>query len=341
MKTCWRSVLGLIVVLGCEPAEKNQEKEHVDASLAQDHASMVWVEGGEFMMGAHPGDQDALPREQPRHLVKVDGFHMDRHEVTNAQFAEFVESTGYVTVAERPVDTPQGSFDPGSMTFFSPEAIFSLRDPGQWWRWTESASWKCPEGPGSTFQEVLNHPVVHIAFEDAVAYATWRGARLPTEAEWEFAATSRGEQVRFPWGSEAPDRGEVKCNVWEGPFPVSNTKLDGHVKTAPVMSYPANSLGVYDLGGNVWELCSDWYDPSTYARRSDELVLNPRGPEASFDPMENHVSKRVMRGGSFLCHPGYCSSYRVTARMPVADDTGASHVGFRCVRDSMSLVPQN
>ena len=219
MKTCWRSVLGLIVVLGCEPAEKNQEKEHVDASLAQDHASMVWVEGGEFMMGAHPGDQDALPREQPRHKVKVDGFFMDRHEVTNAQYAEFVESTGYVTVAERPVDTPQGSFDPGSMTFFSPEAIFSLRDPGQWWKWTESASWKCPEGPGSTCQEVLNHPVVHIAFEDAVAYATWRGARLPTEAEWEFAATARGEQVRFPWGNEAPGQGEVKCNIWEGPFP--------------------------------------------------------------------------------------------------------------------------
>ena len=160
-------------------------------------------------MGAHQGDSDALPREQPRHLVRVDGFHMDRHEVTNAQFAEFVESTGYVTVAERPVDTPQGSYDPGSMTFFSPEAIFSLRDPGQWWRWTESASWKCPEGPGSTCQEVLDHPVVHIAFEDAVAYATWRGARLPTEAEWEFAATARGEQVRFPWGNEAPEQGEV------------------------------------------------------------------------------------------------------------------------------------
>ena len=155
-------------------------------------------------MGAHQGDSEALPREQPRHLVRVDGFYMDRHEVTNAQFAEFVESTGYVTVAERPVDTPQGSHDPGSMTFFSPEAIFSLRDPGQWWRWTESASWKCPEGPGSTYQEVLGHPVVHIAFEDAVAYSTWRGARLPTEAEWEFAATARGEQVRFPWGNEAP-----------------------------------------------------------------------------------------------------------------------------------------
>ena len=341
MKTSWRSILGLVVVLGCHPAAKNHENKLASPQPAAGHASMVWVEGGAFQMGAHQGDSDALPREQPRHLVRVDGFHMDRHEVTNAQFAEFVESTGYVTVAERPIDTPQGSYDPGSMTFFSPEAIFSLRDPGQWWRWTESASWKCPEGPGSTCQEVLGHPVVHIAFEDAVAYATWRGARLPTEAEWEFAATARGEQVRFPWGNEAPGQGEVKCNIWEGQFPVSNAKLDGHVKTAPVMSYPANSLGIHDLGGNVWELCSDRYDPYTYASRSGQVVLNPRGPGVSFDPMEDHVPKRVMRGGSFLCHPGYCSSYRVTARMPVAEDTGASHVGFRCVRDSVPLAPQN
>ena len=339
MNTSWRSILGLVVVLGCQPAAKNHEKKLAFPQPAAGHASMVWVEGGAFQMGAQHGDSDALPREQPRHLVRVDGFHMDRHEVTNAQFAEFVESTGYVTVAERPVDTPQGSHDPGSMTFFSPEAIFSLRDPGQWWKWTESASWKCPEGPGSTCQEVLGHPVVHIALEDAVAYATWRGARLPTEAEWEFAATARGEQVRFPWGNEAPGQGEVKCNIWEGQFPVSNAKLDGHVKTAPVMSYPANSLGIHDLGGNVWELCSDRYDPYTYASRSGQVVLNPRGPGVSFDPMEDHVPKRVMRGGSFLCHPGYCSSYRVTARMPVAEDTGTSHVGFRCVRDSTFHKP--
>lgn len=333
--------MGLVVLLGCQPAADNQAREQGETSPAQEHASMVWVEGGEFLMGAQQGDPDALPREQPRHPVKVDGFFMDRHEVTNVQYAEFVRSTGYVTVAERPVDTPQGSYDPGSMTFFSPEAIFSLRDPGQWWRWTESASWKCPEGPGSSYEDVLDHPVVHLAFEDAVAYAAWRGARLPTEAEWEYAATSRGEQVKFPWGNEAPELGDVKCNVWEGQFPVSNTKLDGHTKTAPVMSYPPNGLGLHDLGGNVWELCSDWYDPNTYARRPDGLVTNPSGPSASFDPMEVHVPKRVMRGGSFLCHPGYCASYRVTARMPVAEDTGTSHVGFRCVRDTASSTIQN
>ena len=341
MKLLWAGALGLVFFWGCQPPAENQAQEHPKASPVKGHASMVWVEGGEFLMGADEGDRNALPREQPRHHVRVDGFHMDRHEVTNAQYAEFVASSGYVTVAERPVDTPEGIYNPGSMTFSSPEAIFSLRDPGQWWNWTESASWKSPQGPGSTYEDVLDHPVIHIAFEDAVAYAAWRGARLPTEAEWEYAATSRGEQVTFPWGNEMPELGDVKCNIWEGQFPVSNTELDGHVMTAPVMSYQANDLGLHDLGGNVWELCSDWYDPNTYLLGQGHTVENPIGPKASFDPIEAHVPKKVMRGGSFLCHPGYCSSYRVTARMPVAEDTGTSHVGFRCVRDSTLHTSRN
>ena len=177
---------------------------------------------------------------------------------------------------------------------------------------------------------------MHVAYEDAVTYAAWRNCRLPTEAEWEYAARSKGRDVRYPWGNESPLVGDVKCNIWDGVFPTVNHAMDGHVGVAPVMTYPPNEMGIWDLGGNVWELCEDWYAPDTYHRSNATERRDPKGVPESFDPMEPMVPKKVMRGGSFLCNEGYCSSYRVTARMPVAFDTGTSHIGFRCVRDSSS-----
>ena len=313
--------------LSDDPSQRNQVRP------LPNHATMVWVEGGSFGMGAFNEDLEALPREKPRHRVQVSGFYMDAHEVTNAQFAEFIQATGYVTVAERVVETNQGIFDPGSMVFEAPEDVFDLRDHGQWWRWRKSANWKCPEGVGSTWENRKNHPVVHVAYEDASAYANWRNCRLPTEAEWEYAATSRGAEIRFPWGDEPPGEGKAKCNIWEGVFPTFNHAKDGYIGTAPVTTYEPNELGLWEMGGNVWELCEDWYTPTTYVSGGcmHEWV-NPRGPAKSFDPLEPAVPKKVMRGGSFLCNEGYCSSYRVTARMPVAYDTGTNHIGFRCVR---------
>ncbi len=300
------------------------------------HANMVWIEGGEFVMGADAEDHEALPREKPRHLVELSGFFMDVHEVTNEQFAEFVQSTGYVTVAEREIETEQGVLEPGSMVFEKPKEIFGLRDHGQWWRWETGANWRHPEGPQSSLKDRRDHPVVHVAYEDAVTYAAWRNCRLPTEAEWEYAARSKGRDVRYPWGNESPLVGDVKCNIWDGVFPTVNHAMDGHVGVAPVMTYPPNEMGIWDLGGNVWELCEDWYAPDTYQRSDKTERRDPKGVPESFDPMEPMVPKKVMRGGSFLCNEGYCSSYRVTARMPVAFDTGTSHIGFRCVRDSSS-----
>ena len=326
-------IFAFLVLMGCGDISVNHRALDEAALPQVNHANMIWVAGGSFQMGASKNDMEALPREKPRHLVEVSGFFMDAHEVTNAQFAEFVEASGYVTVAERSVETPEGVFDPGSMVFESPQDVFGLRDHGQWWRWIESASWRHPEGPGSTWKNRTEHPVVHVAYEDAVAYATWRKCRLPTEAEWEYAATSGGREFRYPWGNVSPSIGKSKCNIWDGVFPTLNLATDGHVGTSPVMTYPPSLLGFWDLGGNVWELCEDWYAPGTYALAGNGGALsNPIGPSESFDPLEPDVPKKVMRGGSYLCNEGYCSSYRVTARMPVAFDTGTSHIGFRCVR---------
>ena len=326
--TLWSSMVA------CGDMAEDQTVREVSKLPQTQHATMVWIEGGEFVMGADAEDHEALPREKPRHLVELSGFFMDVHEVTNGQFAEFVQSTGYVTVAERKIETEQGVLEPGSMVFEKPKEIFGLRDHGQWWRWEIGANWRHPEGPQSSLEDRRDHPVVHVAYEDAVTYAAWRNCRLPTEAEWEYAARSKGRDVRYPWGNESPLVGDVKCNIWDGVFPTVNHAMDGHVGVAPVMTYSPNEMGIWDLGGNVWELCEDWYAPDTYHKSAATERRDPKGVPESFDPMEPMVPKKVMRGGSFLCNEGYCSSYRVTARMPVAFDTGTSHIGFRCVRDS-------
>ena len=298
-------------------------------------------------MGAVEGDKLARDDEKPRHKVRVDGFWMDETEVTNGQFAEFVEATGYRTLAERPVDwekmkkdvapgTPKPSEEalaPGSLVFTPGASGGDLRR-NDWWSWVHGADWRHPDGPKSSIEGKENHPVVHIAHEDAEAYARWAGKRLPTEAEWEFAARGGENGKIHPWGDEPPDVGSPKANVWDGIFPRENTSRDGHVGAAPVRSYPPNAFGLYDMSGNVWEWTSDWYRQDAYAKRSGEDVSeNPRGPDSSYDPEEPHAAKKVQRGGSFLCHESYCASYRTSARMKTTTDTGLSHSGFRCVRD--------
>ena len=315
--------------------------------IRSDYDSMVIIEQGIFSMGA--SDQNgALNREYPIHKVKVNSFLMDIHEVTNAQFKTFIDESGYITTAEKKIDweelkkqlpenTPKPDeelFEPGSLVFSMPNKITSLIDFSQWWKWTKGANWKQPMGPNSSIIGIENHPVVHISYQDANEYAKWCGKRLPTEAEWEWAAKGGLNNNIYPWGNENVNDGEAKCNFWSGNFPLENNEKDGYILTAPVMKYPANKYGLYDMAGNVWEICSDWYDANYYRTLSkNELTINPKGPKTWNYPREPNDPKKVVRGGSFLCNDSYCSSYRVSARMPYSKDTGMSHTGFRCVKD--------
>jgi formylglycine-generating enzyme required for sulfatase activity len=317
----------------------------VNVGASDDPRGMVWIPGGEFTMGSV--DEHAWPDEAPRHRVRVDGFWMDITEVTNNQFGQFVEATGYVTTAERIPDLkeimaqlPPGTPPPrkedvvaASAVFVSPGRPVPLSNPGLWWAWTTGANWRHPEGPGSSTDGKGDHPVVHVSWFDAVAYATWAGKRLPTEAEWEFAARGGLIDKTYAWGDDRASTTKPQANLWQGSFPHKNTKQDGYNRTAPVGSFPPNGYGLSDMPGNVWEWCSDWYRHDTYPRRAGEAVItNPQGPRDSFDPQERHAPKRIQRGGSFLCQDSYCAGYRPSARMKTTPDTSLSHSGFRCVR---------
>jgi formylglycine-generating enzyme required for sulfatase activity len=293
---------------------------------------MVWVAGGQFWMGS---DDSNYPDTQPVHQVHVDGFWMDRTEVTNAQFEQFVRETGYVTVAERKPDpkdfpnVPPENLVAGSIVFTPPEGEVALDNHHVWWRYVPGANWRHPEGPQSTTQGREDHPVVHVCYEDAVAYARWAGKRLPTEAEWEFAARGGLDRKRYTWGHELTPDGKWQTNIWQGRFPHENALADGFRATAPAASFPPNGYGLYDMAGNVWEWCADWYRPDYY---KESPARNPQGPDSSFDPLEPGTPKRVQRGGSFLCSDLYCIRYLPGARGKGAVDSGASHVGFRCVQ---------
>ncbi len=305
---------------------------------------MVWIEGGTFMMGAdnEQGRQD----EYPKHAVKLNGFYMDITEVTNEQFAAFVKATGYITTAEKDVkwedlkkQLPAGSERPpaemlkaASLVFVPTETEVNLQDYSQWWQWTHGANWKHPKGPGSDIVGKEKYPVVHISWDDANAYCKWAGKRLPTEAEWEYAARGGKKNNIYTWGNENVDTGAAKCNFWQGTFPNKNEIKDGFFGAAPVQSFAANGYGLYDMAGNVWEWCADLYHHNYYtAFEKIKMTVNPKGPVKSYDPDEPLIAKRMMRGGSFLCNESYCSGYRVAARMKTSADSGMEHLGFRCV----------
>lgn len=309
------------------------------------HPGMVYINGGTYLMGAD--NQQAEPDEYPKHKVAVDGFWMDATEVTNAQFSRFVKATGYVTTAEQKPDwellkkqLPPGTPKPdeellvaASLVFTPPDHQIDLNNYGQWWSWKPGASWKHPQGPASSIKGKENYPVVQVSWYDAMAYCKWAKKRLPTEAEWEWAA--RGGLINniYPWGNEAVNIGRPKANTWEGRFPDRNTLRDKFYNAAPVKSFAPNGYRLYDMAGNVWEWCSDLYNDTYYQTVSHTSgINNPKGAATSFDPQEPDATKRVIRGGSFLCNDSYCSGFRVARRMKSTEDSGMEHVGFRCVQ---------
>ena len=319
---------------------------------------MVWIPGGEFSMGAQdpPGMDDvgmqATHDSRPIHRVYVDGFYMDTTDVTNAEFAAFVKATHYVTVAERKPKAedfpgaPPENLVAGSVVFAPPDHPVPLNDHFQWWSYVPGANWRHPLGPGSDIKGKDNYPVVQIAYEDAQAYAKWAGKRLPTEAEWEFAARGGTAGQPFVWGNEFRPGGKWMANTHQGHFPNKDTGADGFVGIAPVASYPPNGYGLYDMAGNVWQWTSDWYRPDYYQQlaAAGGVAKNPQGPDASYDPSEReqpNQPKKVHRGGSFLCTDQYCSRYIVGTRGKGEVSTGTNHLGFRCVTTPESSSAQN
>lgn len=335
--------LGAAFFSGCQQEDKREalteaESPNIDlvktvASMDTVSTKMLWISGGTFKMGS---DDPAFADAQPVHEVSVDGFWMDEHEVTNAEFAKFVAATGYKTVAERPLNpadfpgVPVDKLVPGSAVFTPPAQAVSLDNLMQWWRYVPGASWMNPEGPGSSIAGRESLPVVHISYEDAAAYAKWAGKRLPTEAEWEYAAQGGTGNQAYYWGSEMKPDGKWVANIYQGQFPAGNTAEDGYMGAAPVKSFPANAYGLYDMEGNVWEWCSDFYRPDYYQNSPGE---NPKGPNNSYDPEEPYAEKRVQRGGSFLCSDQYCVRYRAGSRGKGEVSSASGNLGFRCVKD--------
>ena len=334
------AILPSLILSGCDSGSgtseaKEESFNEPDTPIVTMDTSwtnnMVWIPGGSYMRGSESGQGD----EKPVREIKISGFWLDATEVTNDQFSEFVQETAYVTVAERRPDPSQfPGVDPsllkaGGIVFKPPGEPVSLRNHYAWWTYVAGANWRHPTGPDSDIQGKGNYPVVQMTWEDAVAYSQWAGKRLPTESEWEYAARGGVAGNEFIWGNEVTPNDQWHANVWQGDFPNQNTVADGHYLMAPVRQYSPNPHGLYDMAGNVWEWCLDWYMPDYYAKSPSQ---NPPGPNQSYDPNEPGMPKKIMRGGSYLCSDLYCEGYRLWWRMKSAPDTAMSHTGFRCVK---------
>lgn len=303
---------------------------------------MILIPGGKFLMGS----DKFYPEEKPVHTVTVDSFYIDRFEVTNGDYEKFVDQTGYITVAERPLDPNDypGAHPelliPGALVFKKSNGPVNLDSYFNWWEWVPGTSWRHPKGPDSNIEGLYDHPVVHVAYEDAEAYAKWAGKELPTEAEWEFAARGGLDAKNFTWGDEDSQLSKPMANTWQGVFPYENLLTDGYEGTSPVGSFVPNGYGLYDMAGNVWEWTSDWYVPhldetANKVKTCCTTSVNPRvtSPGLSFDPAQPAIKipRKVVKGGSHLCAPNYCLRYRPAARQPQMIDTGMNHIGFRCI----------
>jgi formylglycine-generating enzyme required for sulfatase activity len=308
---------------------------------------MQFIPGGVFTMGSV--DPNAPAEERPAHPVEVSAFFIDTTEVTNAEFQRFIDETGYITTAEKapvleeimaqlPPGTPEPDpsvLVPGSLVFKQPSSGAQANSVMDWWEWVSGANWRHPLGPGSSIDGKENHPVVHVSWYDAQAYAAWAGKRLPTEAEWEYAARGGLDSATHVWGEEFKPNGKSMANTWDGRFPINNTNEDGYYFTSPIKEFPANGFHLYDMAGNVWEWCNDTYQNNFYTERAAEgqIAKNPNGPNREVSNNGVTYNQRVIKGGSFLCHASYCSSYRPSARRSNSPDTSTNHMGFRCVVD--------
>lgn len=346
---CHQGIMG-------EDAIQNKWMEEIknikpDLIKAKESNGMVLIPGGTFIRGAteYPTDrnqtQGSLPRkdEYPLNKIRISSFYMDKYEVTNKEFEKFVKATGWITIAERPIDIaeiakqmPPGTPLPDPSTLKPGSLVFREVAPqenhfSEWWTFIPGANWKHPQGPGTNFKP--DHPVVHISWYDAIAYCRWSGKRLPSESEWEYAGRGGRVEALYAWGNSAPGEDKLQGNYWQGTFPNKNTGDDGYIKTSPAGSFKPNEFGLFDMSGNVWEWCNDWYHWYAYTcDLENNTIENPSGPSNSFDPSFPNTAQKTMRGGSFLCNDSYCAGYRMAARMKSSPDTGSEHTGFRCVK---------
>ncbi|WGH74970.1 formylglycine-generating enzyme family protein [Tenacibaculum tangerinum] len=341
-----KSIFLIIIIFSVSIYFTNCKNKPTKVTKSKTPKGMVWVEGKVFLQGAKEADTYAMPREKPAHKVAVDGFFIDITEVTNKQFKEFVNATNYITVAERKTDweelkkqVPAGTpkphdsiLQPGSLLFNkNVNAVANMHNYTQWWTWKVGANWKHPEGPNSTINGKENYPVVHVALEDALAYCKWANRRLPTEAEWESAAQGTNYDAIFTWGNNAEVLNS-KANTWQGIFPVTNESKDGFEFISPVKSYEPNSIGLYDITGNVWEMTSDLFHEHYYKQLDiSKTIVNPKGAAKSYSLSNPYQTEYVIKGGSFLCHASYCASFRISAKMGVTKDSSSDHMGFRTV----------